>query len=171
MVTAKDAKGNLASAMVTVTYTPGNLALWKTAQYGSPNAFNPAIGGDNVAYSGTNASVGISNLLEYALAGPPSVPNTSILPVVSSSSANTLQISFNRVAPTDVTYIVQASNDLSNPSNWVTIATLASGTTTWSGPATVTETGSGSTRNVTVQDTVLIASQPARYLRLQVTNP
>lgn len=161
-VTAKDAAGNLSTISLTVNYTPGSYSLWKTAKFGA-NASNPAIAGDTVDYDGD----GIPNLMEYALNGDPTVASTTILPAVGQSSG-ALQFSFTRIAPTDVTYIVEASNDLVT---WTPLATLASGGSSWTGSATVNETGTGSTRSVTVTDTTQISSVAHRYLRLRVTNP
>ncbi|CAN5907320.1 hypothetical protein BH11VER1_BH11VER1_38150 [soil metagenome] len=135
---------------------------WKTAQFGV-NASNPAIAGDTVDYD----KDGIANLAEYALSGNPNIPSANIQPTLS-VSANRLQLSFTRLAPTDVTYIVEASTTLIG---WTPIATLAANSTAWTGAAVVTETGSGATRNVTVQDTVTMSGVNSRFLRLRITSP
>lgn len=100
-----------------------------------------------VSYAGDN----VPNLLKYALGLDPRMPVTAPLTPMS-VSAGRLQLSFNRYARPDLTWQVQASNDLVT---WAPIW-MASGET-------------GATGNVTVQDTTPINStSPRRFLRLEV---
>lgn len=100
------------------------------------------------SYAGDN----VPNLLKYALGLDPRLPATAPLTPMS-ISAGRLQLSFSRYARPDLTWRVQASNDLVS---WAPIWTA-------SGEA-------GTTGNVTVQDTTPINSTtPRRFLRLEVS--
>jgi poly(3-hydroxybutyrate) depolymerase len=124
----------------------------------------------SAAFSGEAADPdgdGIANLLEYALGGNPKTANPAIAPVIA-SVANYLQLTFSRIAPTDLTYVVESSTNLAA---WVPIATLSAGGTSWTGTATVVESGSGATRNVTVTDPALQSAQTKSFLRLRVVYP
>ena len=134
---------------------------WRNTQFGA-NASDPAIGG-NTADPDRDA---IPNLMEYALGGNPNTASPAVLPTLSRSGQQ-LQISFVRIAPTDVTYVVEASPDLIA---WMPICTLPANGTAWTGTAAATETGTGATRNVTVLDSVSINSSTERFLRLRVSD-
>jgi hypothetical protein len=138
------------------------LQTWKNTQFGA-NASIPAIAGDTADPDAD----GIVNLMEYALGGLPNTASTVILPVLSAPT-DRLQITFTRLAPTDVTYLVQSSTDLIA---WTTIATFSANGATWTGAATVNETGSGATRNVIVPDTTVLNAGSKRFLRLKITTP
>ncbi len=99
------------------------------------------------SYAGDN----VPNLLKYALGLDPRTPFNASLTSMS-FSAGRLQLTFYRYARPDLTWQVQASNDL------VTWAPI------W------TATGeAGATGNVTVQDTTPISiTNPRRFLRLAV---
>lgn len=163
-ITAKDAKGNLAAQYIKVVYDNSITAFqnWKNVQFGA-NAANPAIAGNTMDPDND----GVANLAEYALGGNPGINTPQILPVAN-VSGDRLQIAFPRLAPTDVTYVVQSSADLAT---WTPIATFAAAGDAWTGPATVTETASGPTRNVIVQDTADISTSTRRFLRLHITAP
>ncbi|MGC3992384.1 MAG: fibronectin type III domain-containing protein [Chthoniobacteraceae bacterium] len=107
---------------------------------------------------------GLSILLKYATGLTPGTHSAN--PVTVSIVSNTLTIQFPRVSPAPVNYTVEASNDLST---WTTIATLATGSDTWTGSATITETGSGTSRMTTVTDIVNVSSASKRFLHLRVT--
>lgn len=163
-VTAKDAKGNKVSKWITVSYDPNVTALqnWKTIKFGA-NASNPSIAGNKMDPDHD----GVENLAEYGLSGNPNVSALNMMPVIT-LVADRLQIAFTRLAPTDVSYIVQSSTDLVS---WTSIATFASGGSAWTGLAVANETGSGSTRSVIVQDTHDISSGARRFLRLSISIP
>ena len=162
-VTAKDAKNNFSMRTFTINYTPaaGGLANWKTAKFGA-SATDPAIAGNTADPDGD----GVGNLVEYALSGQPLAASPASQPVLI-PSANGLQLAFTRLSPTDVTYTVEASVDLTA---WSPLCTLTSNEV-WTGTATVSETGSGATRNVTVQDTAGLPSSGGRFLRLKISTP
>ncbi|MEI6537715.1 MAG: hypothetical protein WCN98_20390, partial [Verrucomicrobiaceae bacterium] len=128
----------------------------------------------NAADSADPNRNGIPNLLEYALGGNPigSTPGTSILPVVAVSPfGNHLQISFTRsTSITDITYVVEATNDLSTP--WTTLATSINSDsfTTVEPGTTISSSGPPSTRRFTIVDPVTIGSsgQLRRFLRLRI---
>ena len=106
---------------------------------------------------------GVAILLKYATGLTPGTPATS--PTVLSTVNNTLTLQFTRLSPAPVNYTVESSTDLST---WTTIATLPMASDTWTGPASVAETGTGATRATTVTDTQTMASGPRRFLRLRV---
>jgi len=105
----------------------------------------------------------VSVLMKYALGVPIGTPASQ--PVTTVNAANALQLSFNRRSPAPVNYTVEASNELST---WTTIATLPQGSDTWTGSASVQETGSGSMRGVTITDPQSISASSRRFLRLRV---
>ena len=94
---------------------------------------------------------GQSNLLEYALGTTPTASNP--LPVTLARSGNSLTLSFNHVGDATLVYAVEASNDLVT---WSTAHTY---------PAFSTAGGT------TYTDTVSLATQARRFLRLVVTAP
>ena len=106
---------------------------------------------------------GVPILLKYATGLTPGTPATS--PTVLSTVNNTLTLQFTRLSPAPVNYAVESSTELST---WTTIATLPMASDTWTGPASVAETGTGATRATTVTDTQTMASGPRRFLRLRV---
>jgi hypothetical protein len=110
---------------------------------------------------------GMANLLEYAFAKNPRVADlTGIAPNV---STNKMQISFRCDAScTDITYIVQASSNLST---WNEIARSTGGAKTaevsGSGCA-ISDTGTG-VRTVTVTEAAAFTGK--RFLRVKITTP
>ena len=142
--------------------SPSAVDTWRNTIFGA-DASDPAIGGDFADPDGDD----IPNLMEYALVGNPKAATTSILPKLIRQGQQ-LQISFVRIAPTDVTYVVESSIDLIG---WTPVSTLLANATAWTGTGVVTETGTGATRNVTVQDSGSIEPGARRYLRLNVYTP
>jgi poly(3-hydroxybutyrate) depolymerase len=163
-LTAKDAKGNQFSRYIKVVYDNSITALqnWKNIRFGV-NVTNPAIAGNTMDPDAD----GVANLTEYALDANPLGNESNVLPTAS-VSGDRLHLSFTRLAPTDVTYVVQSSTDLVT---WTPIATLTAGTHAWTGTATVNETGTGNPRSVIVQDTDDLSSGTKRFLRLSITAP
>lgn len=163
-LTAKDAKGNLTSRYIKVVYDTSITALqnWKNIRFGA-EATNPAIAGDMMDPDGD----GVSNLMEYALGEAAGGSVVSVLPVASLVGGR-VRLSFQRLAPTDVTYVVNASTDLAT---WTPIATFASGGVAWTGSADVSETGSGALRSVVVEDTNALSPGGRRFLRLSISAP
>lgn len=132
---------------------------WKETSFGVA-ATDPAVSGDLADPDGD----GVSNLMEYVLTGDPVVASAGILPAVN-ATAEALEISFTRRAPADAVIVVQASLDLAV---WTDIAILPASGEVWEGSATVTETGEGATRSVTVSQLISQETTPAYYLRLAV---
>jgi hypothetical protein len=116
---------------------------------------------------------GINNLLEYALGGDYTAPDTSI-PLVHPRPnldplTSRLQLVFNRyLARTDLQLTVQAADSPAGP--WIDIARSTGGnafTALVTGTG-IAETGTGDARQVTVTDPI---SGPRRFLRLAVNSP
>lgn len=118
----------------------------------------------SLAATATPDNDGMPILLKYATGMTPGIPSPAS-PATLSGASPALVLQFNRLSPAPVTYAVEASADLAN---WTVIATLNAGADTWSGPAGVSETGSGGIRTTTVTDVVTAASGTRRFLRLRV---
>jgi hypothetical protein len=122
----------------------------------------------SLADTATPDNDGVAILLKYATGLTPGTPSPTG-PTVLSTVNDTLTLQFTRLSPAPVTYAVESSTGLSNElSTWTTIATLPMASDTWTGPATVAETGTGATRATTVTDTLTMGSGPRRFLRLRV---
>ncbi len=138
-----------------VSATPvESFATWAQSVFTSAQLSDNTIS----AWSDTPAHDGITNLMKYALGlNNPMTPATiNLAPQVSGGH---LTLTFQRLsAPSDITYIVEASSDL-NSADW-----SASGVTT---VVTVPDTGSGIE---TVQATDAATTTP-RFMRLRVTSP
>jgi hypothetical protein len=121
----------------------------------------------SLADTATPDNDGVPILLKYATGLTPGTPATG--PTVLSTVNNTLTLQFTRLSPAPVSYVVESSTELSNElSTWTTIATLPTDSESWTGPASVVETGTGATRATTVTDTQTMDSGPRRFLRLRV---
>lgn len=113
---------------------------------------------------------GIRNIAEYGLNLLPNVPSRSGLPVVQKKNyagTDYASMTFTRVTTaTDLTYIVQASPDLSN---WIDVGTSIGGAIT-AGPGFVIETGTAPVKTVEVRDTVAYnpVTAPQRFMRLKI---
>ena len=142
--------------------------IWKVAHFGT-NADSPAVGGDTVV----NNNAGIANMVAYALGLDPFNATLGGLPVSSIKSysdTNYLSFIFNRnSAATDITYVVEASSNLSDPEGWTPIASSVNGAIT-SGSGFVSETGSGEILSVEVQDILPVSSENSRFMRLRITH-
>jgi hypothetical protein len=126
---------------------------WKYAHFGS-NATNPAVAGDFEDPDGD----GVPNLLEYALANDPNVPNTtqSLDGMVSS---NHFQLEFRRnTTATDLTYTVQAAATVDGP--WIDLMTYTAAAG-W-----VADTA-GATASESVPENV----PPDQYVIATITDP
>jgi beta-xylosidase len=116
----------------------------------------------NIADSATPGSDGAPVLLKYAIgAEPGAAVNTPFTPV----TTPTRGIAFTRLSPARAKFVVQASSDLAA---WTDIATLAYGSDSWTGTATVDEDTSVSPRKVTVHDDPAFSAATKRFFRLQV---
>ncbi len=93
---------------------------------------------------------GLSNLAEYALGLDP-LEVDGVNALTQGAANDHLTLSFSRVADPELTYRVEASDNLGT---WTSLWT-SSGAQNTAGPVTVT-------------DTVTLSSRPARFLRLQI---
>ena len=168
-----DSFGSVQSSTFTITVLPSPLEAWRLANFGTS-----ADTGDT-ANTGDFDHDGIVNLLEYALGLNPTVASgAAALPTALRGDANPLlsdrlAISFSLPSPnpTDVTYIVQASDDLAT---WTDVASKT-GADDWQwlggGASHVVTSGSGP---VTVKIGDLVpadAGHPRRVMRLKVVIP
>jgi hypothetical protein len=133
------------------TLTP--LEIWRNNNFGNPS--NVGAGANGASPSGD----GVPNLLKYALGLNPLTPATAAqLPsgsIQSDGGTNYLTLTVNRAAePSDVTYIVEVTGNLS--SGWV------SGL-----PNTVTLTNTPT--QLVVRDNTPVPAATARFIRLRVT--
>jgi hypothetical protein len=145
-------------------HTP--LEAWRLLHFGSTD--NSGDAADN----GDPNHNGIPNLIEYALGGDPEGISTGILPQLARDGAGHAQIHFTRYPDrSDISLIVQGSNNLADP--WTDLAISVNGAafTPADNGATVSESGSGNTRDVTVTDSATPSSAAKRFLRLKVTTP
>ncbi len=141
------------------------LTSWNQANFGA-NWNNAAIAGELVDIDRD----GLCNLLEYALAGAPADAAQTPLPQ-SSVVAGHLSLTFTRVlANTDLTTTVQVADSAAGP--WTDLARSTAGATTiaLAAGAGVSETGTGATRTVEVQDieTTGDPAHPRRFMRVRV---
>jgi hypothetical protein len=141
---------NSAPASVTL-YSP--YQQWKIASGLALNTADTAVAGPG----------GMPVLLKFALGFAPDGSDTGAIPPGMLSSGG---ISFTRLSPAPVNYVVQGSFDLAN---WSDLATLAYGADTWTGSATVVEDASTNPRRVWVTEPS--SSSPKRFYRLQVQRP
>ena len=132
------------------------LDIWRQSHFGTTNA-DDAVAGDTAAPTHD----GIANLIKYALGLDPSVPATHGLPAAG-IPAGSFALSFQRQkTATDITYCVEASNDLTA---WAEI---------WNSTNHPYGGGNQTAEQVTVADPQSIVSAPQhhRFLHLKVTRP
>ena len=149
----------------------GNLSIppivqWRQQYFGNYMATTGTAGD-----SDNPTSDGIPNLLKYAFGLDPTMVETTGLPVVTSSTGY-LQVSFNRImADTDITYVVETSNDMIH---WVYCSnySAAGGDNPIYGDTyEVSNVLTNGVEAIVVSDTVLLSSVPNRYIRVQITRP
>ncbi len=164
-VTVTNASGSVLSsnASLVVTQTFGS---WQNA-YFSLSQIASGLASPTAEFNND----GVPNLLAYALDRNPITGQGGSLPMVSvPNGSNSLQIAFQRdPSNTDISYIVEASDDLLN---WTPIAQSVAGGRTQSlgGASTVSETGTG-VQSVVVQDATAVSSTSHRFLHLKITSP
>ncbi len=165
-----------ASAFTLNAISQPTLAEWKAGYFGDPN-------GAAAADTATPARDGVANLLKFALGLNPNLPGASALPSIGQdagpgavaetegvASIRHGTLNFRRIDPADVTYVVQASDNAGAASSWTEVARLNVGANAWFGTATVLESGTGSTRQVTVTDSFTFAQKAKRFYRLVVSH-
>ena len=171
---AHDAAGNASAASTssdnTVTYALSRLQSWRDQYFGN------ILSAGNAADTADPNNNGVVNLVEYALGGDPAgtTTGTAILPRATVGAGGHLRLALTRIPDrTGITLTVQGSNTMTGV--WTDLARSSAGApfTALIGGVTVTETGSGTTRAVTVDDlySVTDPAHPRRFLRLRVTNP
>lgn len=133
-----------------------NFSLNVTTSFASW-ASQQGLSGASAAQSAVVVHDGLTNLFKYALglnAATNYNPGDSNLPIVQiPNGGNHLTLTFTGVA-TDVTYTVQATNDLTGV--WTTV---------------YTSQGSPVPGTKTVQDSQLVSDSAKRFMRLQITKP
>jgi hypothetical protein len=114
---------------------------------------------------------GLSNLMEYALGTAPKQANANALPAPVVDGNGYLKMVFTRdVSKPDVTYTVESTSDLSNPANWSALAQSAGGAVTINnGAFSLSETGSGNIKTVTVYDSRPSSTMSKRFMRLKIS--
>ena len=140
---------------------------------------NAGITADSADFDGD----GVSNLIEYALGsdptltngadGPASLPTALVGDSISGLLSDRLSLSFNldNPNPSDVTYVIEASDDLGT---WTTVASkTGTASWTWLGGGTSRIVISGTSPvSVKIGDIVPAdAANPKRMMRLKVSNP
>ena len=137
--------------------------------------FNTTLNTGTAADTADPNNNGIVNLTEYALGGDPAgtTTGTTILPAPGRSATQHLQILFTRYTDrTDLILTVQATDSLTSP--WTDLAQSTSGAAFVSlvTGVTATETGTGTTRAVTVTDLYQVTdpSHPHRFMRLKIAS-
>jgi len=134
-----------------------NYALWKFTNYGSYDSNgNPVTPTTTASDTATPLNDGVPNLMKYATGLSPSVVATTSPAAQGQTGDGTHStLTFNRIADSTLTYVVEATDDLTS-GTWTTV---------WSSTGSSNVVGS-----VTVTDPELIANHAHRYLRLRVTH-
>lgn len=144
-----------------------SFSTWAAQNNLSPNSASDDTDGD-----------GLANLLEYAFAHRPTIPDNTAPSTVLSVVDGRLAITFQRdERAADLTYEVQASDSLGS---WTTIARSQDGSplTGVNGFAPeITETSAstissvGVIRKVEVRDVAVLSSHPKRFMRVSIVKP
>ena len=147
-------------------FTPSQ--TWQQNYFNPTELTNPGISGFTAKVP---SGAGFANLIAYAFGLNPHYASVRNLPTSGTatlSSTNYLTFNFTRnTAATDITYIVEASNDLTNASGWTSISTFSNGV--WSSLDVVNESGTAPNLNVQVRDSAPMKTTRKRFLRLRVT--
>jgi hypothetical protein len=127
---------------------------WRAANFNSSELADPLISGPDA----DKDRDGIVNLLEYATATNPGLPNT--IPASAEMNGNTLEFTYTRnKAATDLSYLVKWSETLA-PGSWSTIGILQQN------PTPISETATTATVKILVP-----AGNLRRFVRLEVVKP
>lgn len=153
------------SATLTLQGTETPTEAWQQSVFGA-NWTNATIAGD-IADPDKD---GLNNLIERALVGNPNAPDP--IPLVRTSVlGNRLSVTFSRsTVNTDLTVAVSGADAPAGPWTELVRSTAGGAFTVTTTGATVTETGSGTTRSIEVRDLYLLTdpAHPRRFLRVQV---
>lgn len=164
VVNAENAAGTSADSTAVSATTWTASQAWRMINFGTTNNTG------NAADTSDPDKDGLNNLLEYALGSNPNGNAATAAPQVSTATGK-LRIAFTRnTAATDLTLSVVAADSLT--STWSEIARSTNGAafTAIAPGALVSESGSGTVRNVETTDIVLITdpAHPKRFMRLEV---
>lgn len=113
------------------------------------------------------AGDGVPNLLKYAMGGSPRISDDRMLLGCLPAGAGPALTFCRNPHATDVRFVVESADRLTNGAAWRGLATNLNGS--WGGAANVEESGTGNPVACTVTDPVALASN--RFLRLRVTRP
>lgn len=149
------------------TLQPVLIDAWRVQHFGT--TANEGVTGD----LGDFDLDGVPNLIEYALGTDPASGSDGPL-MQTDTTGGRLTLTFTRtLANTDITIIVQGADSPTGP--WTDLASSVNGgaVTVLATGATVSESGTGSTRTVEVGDAFLIddPAHPTRFMRVAVTRP
>ncbi len=146
--------GVAGSATVTIQDKP--MDAWRFSKFTTAELADPAQSGDLSDFE----KDGTVNLHEYAFGLAPKTSDTTGLPVVSIQPGGALAIAYTHVkSATDITYIVEVSNNLSA---WFSGATYTS---------VLGTVDHGTTETVTVGSLLAPTSAGTQYLRVRITRP
>jgi len=140
-----------------VVITP--VQAWRDLYFPTAGNAGTGIGADNADPD----SDGVANLVEYATNTSPVAANVS--PVVQGTNAGRLTLTFPRIDDPTLRYTVQGRDDLAT-GTWSTVTPAAANNPSF-GFAGSTP-GVTETQSETVIDSVLLSTQPKRFLRLSV---
>ncbi len=153
--------------------TPVN--TWRLAEFGTTSTTG------NLADNADYDNDGVQNLVEYALGTDPTIGTgangsssapSALIGDVDALLTDRLALTFSlqNPNPTDITYTVQATDDLGT---WTSVASkTGAGAWTWLGGGTshIITSGTGPV-SVKIGDLVPSSGNPKRMMRLMVTNP
>jgi len=164
VVSAENAAGSSADSSVASATTWTASETWRMSNFGS------TANTGNASDTSDPDKDGLNNLLEYALGSNPNSSTAASAPQVS-TTAGKLKIAFTRnTAATDLTLSVIAADSLTGP--WSEIARSVNGAafTAIAPGALVSESGTGTVRNVESTDIYLTTdpAHPKRFMRVEV---
>jgi hypothetical protein len=127
---------------------------WKASKFTPEQLADPLISGDLADPDGD----GIVNLLEYALNLEPLIASATGLPAAAMLDDHLTLTYTRRKAPTDVTYTVEVTGDLTGG---------------WTGTGVTEEVlaDDGTFQTVRATDPATISGNPKRFIHLKVTRP
>ncbi len=130
---------------------PTTYTAWRAANFTGSDLTADAVSGPLADPD----AAGLTNLQRYAhnLPARGATPSPTTAGQITANGSAFLSIAFDRrIAATDLSYVVEASNDLAI---WTTVAAVPPGTPT----------------RLTIPDSIAIDSTPRRFLRLRITPP